>query len=82
MACVSADGTLTPVAATLLRAVADAASPAVASAEAVSRGTGVPLYRVRSTLRELVAAGLLREAEGGGHRVSAEGAARLGGGRL
>lgn len=74
MACVAADGSLSPVAASLLRAAAGA--PSAATAEQVARSTGLPLYRVRSTLRELATAGLLAEAEGA-YRVTPEGAAKL-----
>lgn len=73
MACINADGTLTPVASGVLRAVNAAAE---ASAEEVSRVAGVPLYRARASLRELVDAGLLAE-EGGRYRVSEAGRARV-----
>lgn len=74
MACVNADGTLTPVAAGVLGAV-DLATGG--TADDVSRAAGVPLYRARSTLRELVDAGLLVE-DGGRYRITASGRARIG----
>lgn len=59
MACVSADGTLSPSARAMLGALRTAATP-----EEVAAATGLPLYRVRSGLRELAAAGLAAEASG------------------
>jgi predicted transcriptional regulator len=73
MACVSPDGTLTSQARRVL-----AALRAPRSAEDVATEIDVPLYRVRSSLRELVAAGLLVERDGG-YQVSAAGLEKLGG---
>ena len=55
MACVNPDGTLTPSARKILEALTSASRP-----EAIAVATGVPLFRVRSSLRELEAAGLVR----------------------
>lgn len=64
MACVTADGTLTASGQAMLGAVRDAAS-----AEEVAAATGLPLYRVRSGLRELAAAGLVTH-DGGRYRAT------------
>jgi DNA-binding IclR family transcriptional regulator len=62
MACLNPDGTLTASAIALLKALTQAGTPQ----EAAER-TGLPLYRIRSSLRELVEAGLLEESEGSYH---------------
>ncbi len=59
MACISADGTLTESARKMLVALQSSAS-----AEEVAESTGLPLFRVRSGLRELAQAGLVEECEG------------------
>lgn len=59
MACLTADGTLTASGQAMLGAVRNAAS-----AEEVAAATSLPLYRVRSGLRELAAAGLVTVREG------------------
>jgi DNA-binding IclR family transcriptional regulator len=59
MACVSADGTLTASGRAILEAV-----QRPASAQEVAAATGLPLYRIRSALRELAAAGLVAEESG------------------
>ncbi len=56
MACVNADGTLSASGRAILGAVEQPATP-----EQVAAATGLPLFRVRSGLRELVAAGLVSE---------------------
>jgi DNA-binding IclR family transcriptional regulator len=56
MACINADGTLVSSAFTLL-----AAAQTARTATEIATLTGLPLYRVRSSLRELVQAQLLRE---------------------
>ena len=56
MACVNADGTLSPSGRAMLDAVKAPASP-----DQVAAITGLPLFRVRSGLRELVSAGLVKE---------------------
>lgn len=59
MACVSSDGTLTESARKMLGALQHPALP-----EEVAQATGLPLFRVRSGLRELAQAGLIEEQEG------------------
>ena len=59
MACVSADGTLSPSGKAMLGVLERASTP-----EEVATATRLPLFRVRGGLRELVAAGLAREADG------------------
>lgn len=59
MACISADGTLTASARKMLEALQQPATP-----EEVAQATGLPLFRVRSGLRELAQAGLIEEVEG------------------
>jgi DNA-binding IclR family transcriptional regulator len=56
MACINPDGTVTASAHSILTA----AQVAVTVAE-IAATTGLPLYRVRSSLRELVQAQLLHE---------------------
>ena len=60
MACVNPDGTLSGVAEKILSLVEGGAE-----VKALAEAAGVPVYRVRASLRELVQAGLLVEAEGG-----------------
>jgi predicted transcriptional regulator len=57
MPCVKPDGTLSTTGRLMLAAV-----QSDSSAEDVAATTGMPLYRVRSSLRELIAAGLVVEA--------------------
>ncbi|MEJ5253264.1 MAG: hypothetical protein WHX60_15420 [Armatimonadota bacterium] len=59
MACISPEGTLTESARKMLEAVQTPATP-----EEVAQSTGLPLFRVRSGLRELAQAGLVAETEG------------------
>lgn len=54
MACVNADGTLSASGRAMLKAVEQPAT-----AEEVAAATGLPMFRVRSGLRELVSAGLV-----------------------
>lgn len=56
MACINPDGTVTPSARSILRATQAPLTPAE-----IAAATGLPLYRIRSSLRELVQASLLRE---------------------
>lgn len=61
MACINPDGTLAPSAQSILKALRDGP----AGAEALARQAGLPLFRVRSSMRELVEAGLVADtAEG------------------
>jgi predicted transcriptional regulator len=59
MPCVKPDGTLEPMAQAILRALR-----APKTAEEVCDHLRLPLYRVRSTVRELADAGLVTEAAG------------------
>jgi predicted Rossmann fold nucleotide-binding protein DprA/Smf involved in DNA uptake len=70
MACVRPDGSLSASGQAMLAAVRDPAT-----AVEVAELTALPLYRVRSGLRELALAGLVEEA-GGRFRQTEEGSAR------
>lgn len=59
MGCINPDGTTDPAARTLLQALQVARS-----SEELAAAVGLPLYRIRSGLRELVQAGLVEEASG------------------
>ncbi len=59
MACLNPDGTLTPSARTILAALQTASQP-----EEVARLSGLPLFRIRASLRELVAVGLGADQHG------------------
>lgn len=73
MACVNADGTLTKSAQAVLEALRAPATPAE-----VAGKTGFPLFRIRSSLRELKEAGLLDEMLDGRYRLTAAGLERVG----
>ncbi len=75
MACVNPDGTVEPVARAVLLALRTLITP-----DEVARQVRLPLYRVRSSLRELLQAGLVEERDGkyaltpaGRDRVGVEG---------
>ena len=74
MACVTSDGSLTPVAAHVLGALASADAPG--TAEAIARAAVLPVYRVRAALRELQQAGLIEEIDGT-RRLTPSGRAKL-----
>jgi predicted transcriptional regulator len=59
MPCVKPDGTLEPMAQAILRALGTPRTE-----EGVCDHLRLPLYRVRSTVRELVEAGLVAESDG------------------
>ena len=59
MACVSADGKPTESGTKMLRAL----QAGLKSPEEVAQETGLPLFRVRSGLREITQAGLAEEKE-------------------
>jgi len=59
MACVNPDGTLTPSAKAMLSALS---SPL--AFEEVAESTGLPLFRIRSSIREMLEAGLVEKEEG------------------
>lgn len=67
MACINPDGTLSVVAHRVLSALTRPLS-----AEALATASGFPLYRVRGTLRETGAAGLI-ELVDGGYRLTDKG---------
>ena len=74
MGCVNPDGTLTGSAQAIL-----AALRTVGTADQIAPITGLPLFRVRSALRELVTAGLVGVGGGadGWHHLTEAGEARL-----
>jgi DNA-binding IclR family transcriptional regulator len=59
MACVNPDGTLSPSALSILAAL----SAGPIAAPEIARRSGLPLYRIRSSIRELVSAGLVNVDE-------------------
>jgi len=59
MPCINEDGTLTPSAKAMLSALS---SPI--TSEEVAKSTGLPLFRIRSSIREMLEAGLVEEKEG------------------
>lgn len=67
MACLNSDGSLTVVAATILDALTRARDP-----DAIATAAALPLYRVRSALRELTQAGLV-ESGGTGYTLTPRG---------
>ena len=64
MACINPDGTLTEVARRVLGALAEPAGP-----EDLAARTGLPLHRIRATLRETGRAKLI-EADGTAWRLT------------
>ena len=58
MACINEDGTLTPSAKKVLSAIS---SPI--TLEEAAKSTGLPLFRIRSSIREMLEAGLVEEKE-------------------
>ena len=71
MACVNADGTITPTARALLQSLESPLGP-----EEIAAKIGAPLFRVRSSLRELQAAGFVSES-GGSFRATDQGRAKI-----
>ena len=71
MPCVKPDGSLEPMAQAILRALRTPKT-----VEDVCDFLRLPLYRVRSTVRELVEAGLVTELEGQ-HTLTPAGEARV-----
>lgn len=72
MACVNADGSLTNSALELLKLATQPVSP-----ERISKELGTPLFKVRASLREMLAAGLVVERQAG-YQTTEEGVAKLG----
>jgi predicted transcriptional regulator len=59
MACISPDGKPTESGTKMLRAL----KSGLGSAEEIAQNTGLPLFRVRSGLRELAQAGLVKQQD-------------------
>lgn len=59
VACINPDGTLTPTAKAVISAL-----KTPSSAGDIGPVTGLPIYRIRATIRELIEAGLALEANG------------------
>ena len=72
MACIDADGTLTPTGLVLLKGLAEQPMPP----EDIAKHTGDPIFRVRGSLRELAGAELIEE-EGGLYRLTEAGQSKL-----
>jgi predicted transcriptional regulator len=68
MACLNPDGTLTAIA----RAVLDAVEAGIAGEVALAQAANIPLWRLRASLREIGAVGLI-EAAGEGHMLTDKG---------
>ena len=73
MACISPDGKPTESGTKMLRALLSREG----SPEGIAQSTGLPLFKVRSGLREMVDAGLV-EQQDDGYRLSQKGAGLLG----
>jgi len=71
MACIGPDGKLGNTARVLLSALGE-----TKTIEELSRLVDVPLFRIRSSLRELESAGLVENLDGG-YRITPEGQAKL-----
>lgn len=71
MPCLLPDGKLTESAKRLLRAALEARSP-----EELAQASGNPLFKVRSSLRELIEAGLIGESNGK-YKTTPEGVVKL-----
>jgi helix-turn-helix protein len=74
MACINSDGTLTVVARQMLAALAT-----VDDAEEIRLVTGLPMYRVRSGLREMIESGLVEIVDEKRHVLTARGRQMIGG---
>jgi hypothetical protein len=61
MACINPDGTLTPTGRLMLFVMPGPSDPEPMSIDALSQKSGVPLYRVRASIREFLGAGLVSE---------------------
>jgi DNA-binding IclR family transcriptional regulator len=70
MGCVNPDGSLS----TQARSILDVLETSN-ELDDVARKTGLPLYRVRAAVRELIQAGLVEEVDGG-HRATEAGRTR------
>ena len=72
MACVNTDGTLTQSARSVLSAAHEPTLP-----DEIAAQTGLPLYRIRSSLRELREAGLIEAQLDGKYRLTTAGIERI-----
>ena len=68
MACLSADGKPTEMGVNLLKAL----KKGLSTPEEVAKDTGIPLFRVRSSLRNLMAAGYVA-GQGEGYELAEQG---------
>jgi len=73
MACLNPDGSLSSSARELLKLASEPLSP-----EKISAELATPLFKVRASLREMLAAGLVEERQAG-YQATEEGLARVGG---
>ena len=73
MACINPDGKPTESGAKMLRAL----QSGLGTTEEIAKSTGLPLFRVRSGLRELTQAGLANQKDNN-YELSAKGAELLG----
>jgi predicted transcriptional regulator len=71
MACVNPDGTITESARALLGIIENPKTP-----EEISKQLGQPLFKIRSSLREMVSADLVKE-EGGRYKISEKGKEKI-----
>lgn len=71
MACVNPDGTVTESAKALLSSILDPLTP-----EEISQRVGQPLFKIRSSLREMTAAELVKE-ESGKYTITAKGKEKI-----
>jgi hypothetical protein len=72
MACVNSDGTLTVVARQVLTALLT-----IDSAEEIRIATGLPMYRIRSGLREMAASGFVETVDETRYVLTARGRRRV-----
>lgn len=66
MACTNPDGSLTPTAQVVINALQNPCTPVE-----LGQASNLPLYRVRSTIRALIEAGLVLEKDGEFHLTDA-----------
>ncbi|MEA3420603.1 MAG: hypothetical protein U9Q97_02855 [Acidobacteriota bacterium] len=71
MACVNPDGTITESAKALLRIIENPKTPVE-----ISKQLGQPLFKIRSSLREMVSANLVKE-EGDRYKISEKGKEKI-----
>ncbi|MBT8398192.1 MAG: hypothetical protein HKO65_07310 [Gemmatimonadetes bacterium] len=72
MACIDADGTLTPTGLVLLRGLAEQPLPP----EDIAKQISEPIFKVRGSLRELADADLIEE-DGGVFKITEAGRSKL-----